>query len=83
VLTRHELTRRQADELAALITDVTSITFAPWAILAELRRVAGPVDEACPTTLPGRVAQWFHVHLDDSASDLPQGSTASSWQRSR
>lgn len=45
VLTRHELTRRQADELAALIADVTSTTSEPWAILAELRRFAGPTDQ--------------------------------------
>lgn len=49
VLTRHELTRRQADELAALIADVTRTTGEPWAILAELRRFAGPTDENAAT----------------------------------
>ncbi|MEN3308963.1 MAG: hypothetical protein V7603_5165 [Micromonosporaceae bacterium] len=49
VLTRHQLTRRQTDELAALITDVTNTTSAPWAILAELRRFAGPADQTAAT----------------------------------
>lgn len=43
LLTSHELTHRQAAELAALIADTAPDT-TPATVLAELRRFAGPVD---------------------------------------
>jgi hypothetical protein len=45
VLTSHELTNRQAAELAALVAD-TDPAVAPASVLTELRRFAGPTDAA-------------------------------------